>query len=67
MYVFRNKNVYDSRSSAVVAIRWDFLDTSIPLIGPAWKENRHSGSGVCTHRTYTYINCYYKGGSIVFN
>lgn len=40
------------RSSAVVTIRCDSHDTSRPMIGPAWKENRHSGSGVCN----TYHN-----------
>ncbi len=58
-YVRRCGNVCHSRSRAVVAIRWDFLDTSRPWIAPAWKENRHSGSGVCTHRPH--IICYFTG------
>ncbi len=45
----------NSRSRAVVAIRLDFLDTSRPWIGPAWKEKRHSGSRVCTHSTASTV------------
>ena len=52
-------NVCRSRSRAVVAIMWLFLDTSRPWIAPAWKQNRHSGSGVCSHRWYK--NCDYTG------
>lgn len=41
--------IYNLRSSEVVAIRKECFDTSMPLIGPAWKQNRHSGSGAWLH------------------
>lgn len=50
-----------SRLRAVVAIKWDLFDTSRPVIRPAWKENRRSGSRVCIEDTQIqYINCLNK-------